>query len=205
MQTTWEEMQSTLDVHVRGAFHCSQAAIPGMIEQKSGRIINIGSSFSLNTPPVNWSNFLVAKSAMQALTRCLAAELGPARHSRQHGFAGAGGDGIHRRSLRTSSQSAGDADAAAPPCIPRRNRGCGGRAVHQRGRFCHRSGNSRLRRLADVGGFSLMAHSKELREQVESCLAEGRWAAGARCAWAISGAKKAGPPPRITSCPATKR
>jgi 3-oxoacyl-[acyl-carrier protein] reductase len=77
MQTTWEEFQSTLDVHVRGAFHCSQAAIPGMIEQKSGRIINIGSSFSLNTPPVNWSNFLVAKSAMQALTRCLAAELGP--------------------------------------------------------------------------------------------------------------------------------
>jgi 3-oxoacyl-[acyl-carrier protein] reductase len=77
LQTTWEDMQATLDVHVRGAFHCSQAAIPGMIEQKSGRIINIGSSFSLNTPPVNWSNFLVAKSAMQALTRCLAAELGP--------------------------------------------------------------------------------------------------------------------------------
>jgi 3-oxoacyl-[acyl-carrier protein] reductase len=77
MQTTWEEMQSTLDVHLRGAFHCTQAAIPGMIEEKSGRIINIGSSFSLNTPPVNWSNFLVAKSAMQALTRCLAAELGP--------------------------------------------------------------------------------------------------------------------------------
>jgi 3-oxoacyl-[acyl-carrier protein] reductase len=77
MQTTWDEVQATLDVHVRGAFHCSQAAIPGMIEQKSGRIINIGSSFSLNTPPVNWSNFLVAKAAMQALTRCLAAELGP--------------------------------------------------------------------------------------------------------------------------------
>jgi 3-oxoacyl-[acyl-carrier protein] reductase len=77
MQTTWEEMQSTLDVHLRGAFHCTQAAIPGMIEEKSGRIVNIGSSFSLNTPPVNWSNFLVAKSAMQALTRCLAAELGP--------------------------------------------------------------------------------------------------------------------------------
>jgi 3-oxoacyl-[acyl-carrier protein] reductase len=77
MQTSWEELQATFDVHVRGAFHCSQAVIPGMMEQKSGRIINIGSSFLLNTPPVNWSNFLVAKSAMQALTRCLAAELGP--------------------------------------------------------------------------------------------------------------------------------
>lgn len=76
-QTTWEDIQATLDVHVRGAVLCSQAAIPGMIELKSGRIINIGSSFSMNTPPVNWTNFLVAKSAMQALTRCLAAELGP--------------------------------------------------------------------------------------------------------------------------------
>jgi 3-oxoacyl-[acyl-carrier protein] reductase len=76
-QLTWEEVQATLDVHLRGAFLCSQAVIPGMIEQKSGRIINIGSAFSLNTPPINWTNFLVAKSAMQALTRCLAAELGP--------------------------------------------------------------------------------------------------------------------------------
>jgi 3-oxoacyl-[acyl-carrier protein] reductase len=48
-----------------------------MIELKSGRIINIGSAFARNVPPVNWSSFLVAKSAMQALTRCLAAELGP--------------------------------------------------------------------------------------------------------------------------------
>ena len=65
-------------MHVRGAFLLQpERVIPGMIEQKSGRIINIGSSFPMNTPPVNWSNFLVAKSAMQALTRCLAAELGP--------------------------------------------------------------------------------------------------------------------------------
>ena len=67
MQTSWEEMQATFDLHVRGAFYCSQSRIPGMMEQKSGRIINIGSSFLMNTPPVNWSNFLVAKSAMQAL------------------------------------------------------------------------------------------------------------------------------------------
>ena len=77
MQTTWEEVQSKLDVHVRGAFHCCQAVIPGMIEQKSGRIINIGSVFTHNTPPANWSSFLLAKSAMQAMTRCVAAEFGP--------------------------------------------------------------------------------------------------------------------------------
>jgi 3-oxoacyl-[acyl-carrier protein] reductase len=77
MQLDWNQLQATLDVHVRGAFLCSQAVIPGMLEQKSGRIINIGSAFSMNAPPANWTNFLVSKSAMQALTRCMAAEFGP--------------------------------------------------------------------------------------------------------------------------------
>jgi 3-oxoacyl-[acyl-carrier protein] reductase len=76
-QTTWENVQALLDVHVRGAFYCSQAVIPGMIQQKSGRIVNIGSVFTRGTPPANWSSLLMAKSAMQAMTRCLATELGP--------------------------------------------------------------------------------------------------------------------------------
>jgi 3-oxoacyl-[acyl-carrier protein] reductase len=76
-QMTWDEVQSIIDVHVRGAFHCCQAVIPGMTEQKSGRIINIGSAFAHGTPPVNWSGLLLAKSAMQALTRSMAVELGP--------------------------------------------------------------------------------------------------------------------------------
>jgi 3-oxoacyl-[acyl-carrier protein] reductase len=77
MQTTWEEIQSAIDVHLRGAVHCCQAMVPGMMAQKSGRIINIGSAFMRGTPPPNWSCFLLAKSAVQTLTRCLASELGP--------------------------------------------------------------------------------------------------------------------------------
>ena len=77
VETGWNDVQSMLDVHLRAAFNCCQAIIPGMVEQKSGRIINIGSAFTRNTPPSNWSSFLIAKSAMQALTRCLAVELGP--------------------------------------------------------------------------------------------------------------------------------
>lgn len=77
VQTTWDYIQSNLDVHLRGAFHCCQAVIPRMIEQKSGRIINIGSAFVRTTPPANWSSFLIAKAAMQTMTRCLATELGP--------------------------------------------------------------------------------------------------------------------------------
>jgi 3-oxoacyl-[acyl-carrier protein] reductase len=77
MQTTWEEIESALDVHLKGAVHCCQAFVPGMMAQKSGRIINIGSAFVSATPPPNWTCFLLAKSAVQALTRCLASELGP--------------------------------------------------------------------------------------------------------------------------------
>jgi 3-oxoacyl-[acyl-carrier protein] reductase len=74
---TWDDVQTMLDGHLRAAFHWSHAVVPGMLEQKSGRIINIGSAFARNVPPANWSSFLIAKSAMQALTRCLAVELGP--------------------------------------------------------------------------------------------------------------------------------
>jgi 3-oxoacyl-[acyl-carrier protein] reductase len=76
-QTSWDDFQSVLDAHLRSAFHCCQAVIPGMREQKSGRIINIGSTLARNTPPANRSSLVVAKSALQALTRSLAVELGP--------------------------------------------------------------------------------------------------------------------------------
>lgn len=77
MQSNWDDVQSMLDLHLRGAFHCCQAVVPWMIEQKSGRIVNIGSAFTRGTPPPNWSSFLIAKSAMKTLTQCLATELGP--------------------------------------------------------------------------------------------------------------------------------
>ena len=56
----------------------------------------------------------MAKAALKALTRSLAAELGPSRHSRQHDFSRHYRDGIHRRDSGAAAQTAGDADAAAP-------------------------------------------------------------------------------------------
>jgi len=77
VDTSWQDVQSALDRHLRGAFYSCQAVIPGMREQKSGRIVNIGSTLAWNSPPANWSSFVVAKSALKAFTRCLATELGP--------------------------------------------------------------------------------------------------------------------------------
>ncbi len=77
LDTTWEQLQAQIDVHVRGAFNCCQAVIPGMVSQKSGRIVNIGSVLAWNAPPAQWTAFVTAKAALNALTRSLAAEFGP--------------------------------------------------------------------------------------------------------------------------------
>jgi 3-oxoacyl-[acyl-carrier protein] reductase len=74
---SWEEIQQVFNVQVRGAFLCAQAVLPGMIAQKSGRIVNIGSALTRNMPPPQWTALVTAKSALLGLTRSLAAEFGP--------------------------------------------------------------------------------------------------------------------------------
>src|SRR5438132_13139577 len=75
-ETSWQDIQAHLDVQVRGAFNCCKAVLPAMLEQKSGRIVNIGSIAAKNVPPSEWTGYVLAKSALHALTRSLAAELG---------------------------------------------------------------------------------------------------------------------------------
>jgi 3-oxoacyl-[acyl-carrier protein] reductase len=73
----WEDIERQMGAHVRGAFNCIQAALPGMLAQNSGRIVNIGSTQAWNAPPAQWTAFVMAKTALNGLTRSLAAELGP--------------------------------------------------------------------------------------------------------------------------------
>jgi NAD(P)-dependent dehydrogenase (short-subunit alcohol dehydrogenase family) len=70
---TDEEWDSILDTHVRGAMQLIRICVPGMLERRHGRVINIGSSAverssNLTTP------YQVAKGAMMHLTRSLAKE-----------------------------------------------------------------------------------------------------------------------------------
>jgi 3-oxoacyl-[acyl-carrier protein] reductase len=76
-ETSWDDLQAMMDVTVRGAFHCSQAVLPQMVEAQNGAIVNIGSIFTEDAPPAQWTAFVVAKSALKALTRSLAVEYGP--------------------------------------------------------------------------------------------------------------------------------
>lgn len=77
LEQSWDEVATHFDTQVRGAFNCLKAVAPGMVARGSGHVINIGSSYAWAVPPANLSGYVAAKSALAALTRCAAVELGP--------------------------------------------------------------------------------------------------------------------------------
>jgi len=76
-EMTWESAQEHLDVQVKGAFLCTQAALPHMIAGGGGAIVMIGSVAADAVPPAQQTGYAVAKAALAALARSLAVELGP--------------------------------------------------------------------------------------------------------------------------------
>jgi len=67
----WQRM---LDVNLTGAFHCTQAALPGMLDAGWGRIVNLASTAGL----VGYryiSAYAAAKHGLIGLTRALALEV----------------------------------------------------------------------------------------------------------------------------------
>ena len=69
----WDEM---FDIHVKGAFFCTQAVLPEMIRRQEGVILNISSMWGQvgGSCEVHYS---AAKAALIGLTKALAKELGP--------------------------------------------------------------------------------------------------------------------------------
>lgn len=74
----WSDVQKHLDVQLRGALEMSTACFGHMSEARFGRIINITSQVVESNPTPGWSAYSVAKSALSALSRHMAAEFGPA-------------------------------------------------------------------------------------------------------------------------------
>lgn len=73
---TDEEWDRLFDVDVKGVFYCCRAALPHMIRQKSGRIINISSIWGLTGASCE-VHYSAAKAAVIGLTKALAKEVGP--------------------------------------------------------------------------------------------------------------------------------
>lgn len=76
LKMTEDEFSEVLQVHLKGAFLCSQAALKLMVKQRQGHIIHVGSFSALNGP-AGQSNYAAAKAGLIALTQSLAAEYGP--------------------------------------------------------------------------------------------------------------------------------
>lgn len=73
-KTTLETWNHMLEVNLTGAFLCTQAALPGMLQTGWGRIINIASTAGLIGYPYVTA-YCAAKHGMIGLTRALALEL----------------------------------------------------------------------------------------------------------------------------------
>jgi 3-oxoacyl-[acyl-carrier protein] reductase len=70
---TWQRM---LDTNLSSVFHCTRAALPHLIGQRWGRIINIASQLALKGG-VEMAHYSAAKAGVLGLTKALARELAP--------------------------------------------------------------------------------------------------------------------------------
>ena len=73
-QMTFENWRRVLAVNLDGTFLGCQAALPLMISQRGGRIVNIASLSALAAPP-GQTNYAAAKAGVVALTQSLAKEV----------------------------------------------------------------------------------------------------------------------------------
>ena len=74
LKMTEEEWDQVVDIHLKGAFLCSQAAGAQMKEQKSGKIINVMSVAGL-VGTVGQINYSAAKGGVLSMTKSIAREL----------------------------------------------------------------------------------------------------------------------------------
>lgn len=74
IKMTEEQWDKVVDIHLKGAFLCSQAAALHMKEQKSGKIINVMSVAGL-VGTVGQINYSAAKGGILSMTKSMAREL----------------------------------------------------------------------------------------------------------------------------------
>jgi len=74
LKMTEEQWDEVVDLHLKGAFLCAQAAAKHMIQKKSGKIINVTSVAGL-VGTVGQINYSAAKGGVLSMTKSMAREL----------------------------------------------------------------------------------------------------------------------------------
>lgn len=75
-ETSEEEWQQVMDINLKGAFLCCRRALPVMVRNRFGRIVNIASIWGLRGASCE-SVYAASKGGLIALSRSLAMEMGP--------------------------------------------------------------------------------------------------------------------------------
>jgi NAD(P)-dependent dehydrogenase (short-subunit alcohol dehydrogenase family) len=75
-QCSWEQWQRTIALNLSGTWSCLNAALPGMMKRRSGRIINISSELGLIGYPC-YAAYCASKGGVIALTKAVAKEMAP--------------------------------------------------------------------------------------------------------------------------------
>lgn len=82
LRTSDDEWRRVLGVNLDGAFATTAAFVPGMVERRSGRVVNLSACLGRMSGPGTAGGlapYRVSKAALNALTKNLAAELGDGR------------------------------------------------------------------------------------------------------------------------------
>jgi NAD(P)-dependent dehydrogenase (short-subunit alcohol dehydrogenase family) len=71
---TLEEWDKTMDVNLKGVFHCTQAVFPIMKQKGYGRVVNLSSSAGKTVSTLGGVHYTVSKHGVLGLTRAFAKE-----------------------------------------------------------------------------------------------------------------------------------
>jgi len=75
-QMSEDELDTVLNVNLKGVFNCTQAVAPGMITRGTGRILNASSVVGIYGN-FGQTNYVATKAAVIGMTKVWARELGP--------------------------------------------------------------------------------------------------------------------------------
>jgi 3-oxoacyl-[acyl-carrier protein] reductase len=76
-ELTWENIETQMNVQLKGSFNTCKHAIPLMENIGRGKIVNITSIYTDSTPPIKTYDYTIAKAALSSFTKSLATEYGP--------------------------------------------------------------------------------------------------------------------------------
>jgi len=72
----WADYEKHISIQVKSFFLITKQLLPGMINNKKGKIVSILTDAASGRPPAKMSDYVTAKYALQGFTKCLAVEYG---------------------------------------------------------------------------------------------------------------------------------